>query len=201
MQGVNLHSADTSKAAQNKTEFEAKCPSLCSPVVAAAHSLAQLAAAAAAAFSRPRMATRWRLQQVDAGCAALASCILLACDAQQVSAHAAQTLGAACSLVLGPGRTVLERSMPAGRQRLPAAAASQLASICDAQVTALESMLAGVLSPECRPEAAAVLASSTAKPAALLPWLATLSMHCRLPWRTVIKASGQTVCLLCAMHA
>lgn len=161
-----------SKAPQNTAAFT-QCSPFCRPVVAAANSLAELAAAAAAALVHPGNAQRWLLWQVDAGCAALASCVLLACYAQRLSGEVAYRLGAACRLVLGPGLTVLEHRLAAAQQQPPAAAALRITCFWHSQV--VTAALEGMLLPERQPQAAAAFASSVANPAALLPWLATLS--------------------------
>lgn len=163
--------------------------SLCRPVVAAAHSLALLAAAAAAALAQPGNVPLWLPGQVGAGCAVLASCAVLSRYAPQLSAQAAYRLGAACSLVLGPGCTVLE-GCAAATQLLPEGAAFSFAGICRAQVAALAATLDSLLLPEHQPQAAAAFASSTANPAALLPWLASLSQAMSL----VVATTGRGEC-------
>jgi len=148
---------------------------LCRPVVAAAHSLAQLAALAATAFAQTGSTPPWLLRQVDAGCTALGSCAVLSRHVAQLSTQTAYRLGAACSLGLGPGRMFLETSM-AAVQLIPTLDADLgFASVCLVQVLALAENMSGVLSPEHQPQASAAFASSAAKPAALLPWLATFT--------------------------
>lgn len=104
----------------------------------------------------------------------LASCVALACYAPQLSAQAAYKLGAACSLMLGPGCTVLKANMPAAQLPPSVVQLSRCATVCWVQVPALAAVMDGILRPERQPQAAAAFASSAAKPAALLPWLAAL---------------------------
>ncbi len=130
---------------------------------------------AAAALAQPGDVPQWLIWQVIAGCKALASCAELSCSAPQLSAQAAYRLGAACSLVLGPGRAVLEDSIAAAQLMPSYSTYLGFASICRVQVKALAATLTGVLSPEQQPQAAAAFAGSAAKPAALLPLLAALS--------------------------
>ncbi len=164
-----------------------QCASFCRPVLAAAHSPARLAAAAAAVLDQPGYAPAWLTGQIGASCAVLASCTALACSAPQLSAQAAYRLGAACSLVLGPGRTVLEASTPAVQLPPSAAQTQQCATICWVQVPPLTAILDGFLRPERQPQAAAALAITAAKPSALLPWLAAL---CRTLSLVGTKAGG-----------
>lgn len=117
------------------------------PVTAVAHSLAQLTAAAASALAQPHNPPHWVVYQVDAGCSVLASCALLACSAPELSAQAAYRLGAACSLVLGPGCALIEASAADVQQYPTARTARALASVCHAQITALATTLDGVLLP------------------------------------------------------
>ena len=158
-------------------------------MLAAAHSPAQLAAAAAAVLDQdqPGYAPAWLTGQIGSSCAVLASCVALSCYAPQLSAQAAYRLGAACSLVLGPGRTVLEASTPAVQLPPSAAQTQRCATICWVQVPALAAILNGILRPERQPQAAAALASTAAKPSALVPWLAAL---CRTLSLVGTKAGG-----------
>ena len=141
----------------------------------------------------------WLPRQIDVGCAALASCIVLTCRAPRLSAQAAYVLGAACSLVLGPGRTVLERSTASfAAHRLPLAAALlPQASICQVQV--VTATMDRVLSLDRQPQAAAAFANSTAKPAVLLPWLLTVSRA--LPLVVAEMSQGEQARAFCsAVH-
>lgn len=102
--------------------------------------------------------------------------------------------------MLGPGRTVLQISLPVVQlgALLPSSAmALGFASMCHVQVTALAALLNNVLLPERQPQAVAAFASSAAKPAALLPWLATLSTAVSL----VATKSGPGECAAVAKQA
>lgn len=127
------------------------------------------------AFARPERALSLLLVQALAGCAALASCVRLACRARQLSDETAFQLGDACSLVFGPGTGLLNARVWAA-QLLPALAPRPiLADICHAQLCALVLLWTDVLLPERKPHAATHFASIIAKPSTLLPWLAALS--------------------------
>ena len=174
------------RAVQHDTDVS-QCTPLRRPVLAAAHSPARLAAAAAAALEQPGYAPAWLTGQIGASCAVLASCVALSCYAPQLSAQAAYRLGTACSLVLGPGCTVLKTNVPAVQLPPSAAQLSQCATLCWVQVPALAAILDGILRPEHQPQAAAALASTAAKPSALVPWLAAL---CRTLSLVGTKAGG-----------
>lgn len=131
--------------------------------MAVAESLCALAPAAQRALSArssPRL-----MHHVTAGAAALLGCLNLAAGMPQLSDQAAFKLAAACSLIFGPGLLVLRQC-------------AQLDALMEAvgtQLSAVTAVVARVLQPSDRPQAARAFASSTAKPAALLPWLAAIS--------------------------
>ncbi len=161
--------------------------SFCRPVLATANSLSQLAAAAAAAYAQLSIVPIWLSRQLQDGCLALIRCAVLSAYAPQLSAQTAYRLGAACSLVFGPGRTALER-IAAAVQALPSPDFTlALASMCRGQVKALAATMNGVLRSEVQPQAAAAFASSVAKPAVLLPLLVALSQAVPL----VVTRTGQ----------
>lgn len=148
----------------------------CRQLGSAAQGLAELATTAARALGQSGGLHPWTLNQVMSGCSALNSCVELACRLARVPSQTAFKLGAACSLVFGPGRAALDvcfaaatgsHSSPEALGVLADFAANQLAS-----VMLLASM---ILEPGRQPQAAAAFASSTARPAALLPWLAALT--------------------------
>lgn len=153
----------------------APCPN-CRQLAAAAHSLSGLAVAAARALEQPGAPRPWIPGQVEAGCLVLEALAMLARGMPHISPQTAFKLGAACSLVLGPGRTVINICLEtrAAGQLLPAARIL-LPGCCSAELAAVLSIAAEVLLPERQPQAAAAFASSTAKPSALLSWLATLT--------------------------
>ena len=114
----------------------------------------------------------WLQHQVNAGCAALQTLVYLAHITPMRTAKTAVQLQAACALVIGPGRASLQ-SLAAAVQTGEEGAARLLCDVWYAQFSTLLIMVAGLLCPDKRLQAA--FASSTAKPSALLPWLAVLS--------------------------
>lgn len=144
---------------------------------------------------------QWLLLQMHYGCVALASCVMLSLRATQLSAQAAYVLGAACSLVFGPGRTVLERIVASSAaQQLPLLA-TELARSTIRQVHVVAAVLKRVLSPEHQPQAAAAFANTAAKPAALLPWLATVSRTLPLVLADIDQGERLAFLLvLCTVH-
>ena len=118
--------------------------------------------------------------QITSACGALESCILLALQTEQLSSQTAFKLGSASSLVFGPGRTALAVCVAAA----PLAAANDavsfnnlmLMNLASRQLQSVVLLMRELLNPSSRPEAAAAFANSTAKPPALLPWLAALSI-------------------------
>lgn len=117
----------------------------------------------------------WLISQVDAGCIVLCSCAALASQAPQLSPQTAYKLAAACSLVFGPGRTLLEAALDAAQSEPTTALARFLPRGCKAQLQAVASTVNGVLVPTSQPQAVAAFASSGARPAVFLPWLAVVS--------------------------
>lgn len=85
-------------------------------MAAAAHSLSQLAAAAVPVLAQPGGRTACLERQVDAGCYVLDSLVLISNNRPQLTAHTAQQLEAACSLVLGPVEPDCRRSWLQSRQ-------------------------------------------------------------------------------------
>lgn len=144
-------------------------------LAAAAGSLSRLAAAAAAVIDQHGHTPPWLLQQVDAGCSVLASCADLATRAPQLSAQAAAQLGAACSLLLGPGSAVLGANMAALQSQSAALAVQALADSCYFQTLGIVLIATDVLLPKRQPAAASAFVSNTATPAAVLSWLRVLS--------------------------
>jgi len=170
-------------------------------VAAAAHSLSQLAAAAVPVLAQPGGRTACLERQVDAGCYVLDSLVLISNNRPQLTAHTAQQLESACSLVFGPGRTVLERIVASSAaQHLPLLA-TELARSTIRQVHVVAAVLERVLSPEHQPQAAAAFANTAAKPAALLPWLATVSQTLPLVLADIDQGEWLAFLLvLCTVH-
>lgn len=146
--------------------------------MAAAHTLLKFAAAATRSLAQPGGMPPWFLGQVTSACGALESCIILALCAPQLSGQTAFKLGAASCLVFGPGRTALAACAAAHW-----AAASHeptevrlMVNLASRQLNSVALLMSDLLDPISRPEAAAAFANSTAKPPALLPWLAALSI-------------------------
>lgn len=140
-----------------------------------AQGLCGLAAAGARALQQPATAPLWLLTQFMAGCTVLACCLTLGDSMTQLSGTAAFKLGAACSLVLGPGRVLLQMSMAAATADPAPAKLETLAHATAAQVSAVAGALALLGRPSRQPQALAAFAASTAKPSALLPWLSTVT--------------------------
>lgn len=147
----------------------------CRRLATAARSLSELAVQMAEALAQPNGGPSWLHEQIEAGCTALSSCMQLACYVPRLSAQAAFKLGAACSLVLGPGRAALAACLAAATAYPAQDALYDLADAVGFQLSAVTITLVGVLHPQHQPQAAAAFASSTAKPAVLLPWLAALT--------------------------
>ncbi len=141
-----------------------------SKLVAAAHCLAQLAADAAHDLARPTSPLSRLVQQILDGCSALNSCTDLARWLPQLSAQTTSKLGAAFSLLFGPGRAALDGFLTVASAS-PQEHAALLSEFAATQLAALT----GVLDPTRQPQAAAAVAGSTAKPAVLLPWLGAMS--------------------------
>ena len=159
------------------------CSPVCRPVAAAAHSLSLLAAAATPALAQPYGAPAWLQCQIDTGFSALESLALIASRAAQPTAHLTKQMEAACSLVVGPGRArvqTLLAAVQAGSED-----AGNLLKACYSKLNYMLCMARGLTDPEHQQQAAAEFASSTAQPAVLLPWLASLSQAI-----TVAGASG-----------
>lgn len=123
------------------------------------------------------------MQHVTAGATALLGCLNLAAGMPQLSDQAAFKLAAACSLIFGPGLLVLRQC-------------AQLDALMEAvgtQLSAITAVVARVLLPSLRPQAARAYGSSTAKPAALLPWLAVVSQAVPLISSSDNAGAGQAV--------
>lgn len=147
----------------------------CRLVVAAAEGLCKLAAAVESGMAqRPGLPGGWHLPQVDAGCTALAACCRLAQGLKQLPAGAAFKLGAACSLVFGPGRTFLDKALSAAVADPSTEAITNLEVTVSTQLAAIEYVVVELLQSSRQPQAAAAFAGSTAKPASILPWLTSL---------------------------
>lgn len=145
-------------------------PPLCRALAAAAHSLSQLAAAAAPALAQLDSPPLWLSQQIDVGCSVLDSLNRLADQAPQLSAQTARQMEAACALVLGPGRALLQ-ALTAVVQSGGEGTAEWLHGACDRQLLLWIKMVDSVW--RCQP-AAPAFANSIRQPA-FLPWLAAVS--------------------------
>lgn len=148
----------------------------CRQLGAAAQGLAELATAVACALAQSGSQHSWTLTQVMSGCSALNSCVELACRLAHLPSQTAFKLGAACSLVFGPGRAALDVcfAAAAGSHSNPEAA-GVLAGFAATQLASVMSLVSHVLEPGRQPQAAAAFASSTARPSTLLPWLSALT--------------------------
>lgn len=129
-------------------------------------SLRNLAAAASRALSAGTVPP-WVLLQLRAGCCTLAACAQLACGAQ-LQAASAFKIASAFSLIFGPGAALLGLQLDAAEQ---ATTRRSLGPLCDVQLVAVYACTFNTLDSSEQTAAAAAFASSTAKPAALLPWL------------------------------
>lgn len=170
----------------------------CRQLAAAAHSLTQLATAAARALPPPGAAPQWLMQQVLPGCSVLSSCVALARRMLYLSAPTALKLGAAASLVFGPGQAALRGSMAlATADPADPAAVGGLFALTSVQMAAVMGLVSELLDPNHQPHAAAAFASSTARPPALLPWLMAVSqaipLATRWPFQGGLPASGASL--------
>ncbi len=151
----------------------------CRQLAAAAHTLLEFAGAATRSLAQPGGSPPWLLLQVTSACGALKSCIILALCTAQLSSQTGFKLGAASSLVFGPGRIALAACAalePLAAESHDLYNSLMLANLASRQLQSLVLLVRELLHPSSRPEAAAAFANSTAKPAALLPWLAALSI-------------------------
>ena len=137
-------------------------------------SLAELARAALRMLSSGTEPP-WLPLHLNAGYEAAFACSLLATHAAELSAATSFKVAASCSLVFGPGAALLERQLQLhGAMAGGATTPAQLQEGCDVQLTAVAWALQ-MLHPSPRLKAAAAFAGSAGKPAALLPWLRTVS--------------------------
>lgn len=108
--------------------------------------------------------------QLVAGCYVLLGVQLLASRLGQLSSQAAVKISSACSLAFGPGAALAE-VLPSMQQPAGSLAGLNVAEFYGCQLAAVAGTLESVLSPSRQPRAAATFASSTGKPAVLMPWL------------------------------
>lgn len=148
-------------------------PTFCRPLAGAAHSLSQLAAAAEPVLAPPDSAPLWLLEQIDAGCSALDSLNRLADRAPQLSAQTARQLEAACALVLGPGRALLQ-ALTAAAQAGEEDATEWLYEVCHSQLVLWIKVYESAQQLG-RPRPAAAAFAANIRQPAFLPWLAALS--------------------------
>lgn len=154
-------------------------------VLAATEALAGFSSAAAAALASSGAASPAQpappmglTAQMLAATSSLTSCISLVGINPSLPAQTAVRIGAACSLVFGPGCSLLGWLLKAAEAAPSTAVRSQIDSLCASQLESVAST-ALVLGCNSTPQAAAAFAAGTAKPAALLPWLATVM--CAIP--------------------
>lgn len=159
-------------------------PPFCRSLAAAARSLSQLAA-----LPQPGSAAPWWGEQVDAACHALESLARLGHKGPPLSGHAASEMGAACSLLFGPGKARLHSLSAAILSGEEGDAAGILHEACRVQILTGMGLLAGLLHNGRPPQAVVAFAASTAAPSALLPWLATVSQA--LPLTLASNESGE----------
>ncbi len=127
-------------------------------------------------MAQPGGGPPWMLAQTVSACIVLKNCILLARDAPQLSSQTAFKLGAASCLVFGPGTAALNMCVAAALASHPGPSEMvTVAKLAAVQIDSVVLLMTELLQPSSRPQAAAAFASSTAKPSALLPWLAALS--------------------------
>ena len=138
-----------------------------------AESIADFAPAAARVISCGAVPPDLQIQ-FRAACEALTGCLLLGGALEDISATAAFKIGAACSLVLGPGAAMLELALTRTRSEASADMSTVLLGICLAHLQAVGPAVGGAL-PCNQTKAAAAFANSTGKPATLLPWLRAVS--------------------------
>lgn len=119
----------------------------------------------------PAMNRLW-VQTIAAG-KALQAIIALISISPQLPGEAAFKIGAACSLVFGPGAALLE-ALVASRPLAAVGGAETShfkAELCTFQLTAVAGAVVNTLHPQHQPRAAAAFARSTGAPDAMLPWL------------------------------
>lgn len=150
-------------------------------MLAAAQAFVSFSAAAAAALeSRTGPALEWAAipaqgltGQLMAATSALNSCISLAGLNPSLPSPTGVRIAAACSVVLGPGSTLLRQLIRVAEATAAAPNSllhAQLGELCTNQLQSVGSA-AILLRDHSTPQAAAAFAAGTAKPAALLPWL------------------------------
>lgn len=150
-------------------------------MLAAAEAFVSFSAAAATALgssgaSAQRLPAQGLIAQMMAATSALTSCLTLVGLIPSLTAAAAVRIGAACSLVLGPGCTLLGRlvqAVEAAPSSSQEALRGQANSLCACQLEAVTSTTL-LLTSNNTAQAATAFAAGTAKPAALVPWLAAV---------------------------
>ena len=147
----------------------------CRQLVAAAQSLLELAGAAERCLAQPSSVPAWLLAHTSAGCIALGGCAIAAQHMGHLSVQGAFKIGAAISLVFGPGRVQLEAALDAAQASSTPQELAAIPQLCGVMLTVVDAIMAALLSPDRHPEAAAAFASSTARPPLMLPWLAAVS--------------------------
>lgn len=153
-------------------------------LVAAAQSVGGLTQAASRALSSGT-APPWLVLQVNAGCDVIYGCSQLAAGAAELSAATAFKIGAACSLVFGPGAVLLEKQLQEAVLGAGAAAPVERLRVgLNAQLGAVV-LAHGMYEPLHQLKVHTAFAGSTGKPAALMPWLHKVSR--------ALSAAGATV--------
>lgn len=108
------------------------------------------------------------LAHVWAGVTAADACAVLACTVALLEPMAAFAIGTACSLVFGPGTTMLASAVLSQPPEV-------VLEFAKAQLGAVMLVVVDLLPPRHLSREAAAFARSTARPAVMLPWLGTLS--------------------------
>lgn len=149
---------------------------------------------------QPSAEPLWFTRQLSAGCSVLNSLMRLAGGTGQLSAHTAFKLGAACSLVLGPGAVVLYAHSQGAQTTQEPSTLGGIANEAGVQLSAVLAAMSAVLHPSEQPQAAAAFASNTAKPSRLLRWVAVLSGALQLAISSSAPGNNHicTACRLCS---
>lgn len=100
--------------------------------------------------------------------------MLLGDALEELSAAGAFKISTSCSLAFGPGTVPLESLLRGAQAGAGAAPLSALLEFCAELLPTVGLAVCGMILTR-QPTAAAAFASSTGKPAMLLPWLQTLS--------------------------
>ena len=173
---VSMQCLNSGARARLRSSLSIVAQRACRQLGSAAQGLAELATAAAHALAQSGGQQPWKLTQVMSGCSALNSCVTLACRLPRLPSQTAFKLGAACSLVFGPGRRALEACLTVAMDSLSSPeAVGLLADVAATQLASVMLLVSEVSEPGRQPQAAAAFAGSTARPSALLPWLAALT--------------------------